>query len=73
MERYIALLRGINVGGNRPEYEQAAQHGSVIFWSTPIKTFSRTRLSRVVGSAVYDSVTIRNANTTLKLAQLAQA
>jgi uncharacterized protein (DUF1697 family) len=58
------------VGGMKPEYEQADVYGRVIFWSAPVKTFSRTRLSRVVGSGIYDNITIRNANTTLKLREL---
>lgn len=60
------------VGEIKLEYEQAAFYGPVIFWSAPIKTFSRTRWSKVTGSAAYASVTIRNANTTLKLAELAR-
>jgi uncharacterized protein (DUF1697 family) len=61
------------VGGAKPEYERVHCDGSMLFWSAPVQTFSRTRLSRVVGSAVYGNVTIRNANTTLKLSELAQA
>ncbi len=60
------------VGQMKPEYEKAASYGRVIFWSAPMATFSRTRLSRVVGSKVYDAITIRNANTTRKLCELAK-
>jgi uncharacterized protein (DUF1697 family) len=60
------------VGQFKPEYEQAAYYGRLIFWSAPMETFSRTRLSRVVGTPVYDRITIRNANTALKLRQLAE-
>jgi len=59
------------VGGIRPEYEKAEAYGCVIFWSAPMATFTRTRLMRVVGSGVYGSITIRNANTTKKLRDLA--
>lgn len=59
------------VGQMKPEYEKAAHHGRIIFWSAPVETFSRTRLSRVVGTKVYDAITIRNANTTRKLRELA--
>jgi len=59
------------VGGIKPEYEKAEAYGSVIFWSAPMATFSRTRLMRVVGSGVYGNITIRNANTTKKLRDLA--
>ncbi len=60
------------VGAPKPEYEKVAYYGQVIFWSAPLKTFSRTRWSKIVGTAVYDSVTIRNANTARKLLQLVE-
>lgn len=60
------------VGEAKPEYEQVGFYGNVIFWSAPIKTFSKTRWSKVVGTAAYGSITIRNANTANKLAQLVQ-
>ena len=59
------------VGEIKPEYEKVDYYGRVIFWSAHIKTFSRTRWSKVVGSYVYDSITIRNANTFKKIIQLA--
>lgn len=58
------------VGEAKPEYENVAAYHPIIFWSAPIKTFSRTRYSKIVGTKAYQSVTIRNANTTLKLAEL---
>lgn len=60
------------VGEIKPEYEKVAAQHPIIFWSAPLKTFSRTRYSRIVGTKVYQSVTIRNANTTNKLAELCQ-
>ncbi|HEX3010709.1 MAG TPA: DUF1697 domain-containing protein, partial [Syntrophomonadaceae bacterium] len=60
------------VGAIKPDYEKVDHYGRVIFWSAPIKTFSRTRWSKVVGSSVYDSITIRNANTVKKILQLAK-
>lgn len=60
-----------NVGAIKPEYEKVDYYGSVIFWSAPIETFSRTRWSKIVGSSLYDSITIRNANTVRKLILLA--
>lgn len=60
------------VGEIKPEYEKVDHYGRVIFWSAPVKTFSRTRWSKVVGSSVYDSITIRNANTVKKILQLAK-
>lgn len=58
------------VGEIKPEYEKVGHFNRVIFWSAPIKTFSRTRWSKVVGSSVYGSITIRNANTVKKLVEL---
>lgn len=59
--------------GIAPEYEKIDHFGRIIFWSAPLKTFSRTRWSRIVGTPEYKSVTIRNANTARKLAALAGA
>jgi len=58
------------VGEAKPEYEKVAAYGSVIFWSAPLKTFSRTRYSKIVGKQAYRSVTIRNSNTVKKLVKL---
>jgi len=60
------------IGAIKPEYENVDHYGRVVFWSAPIKTFSRTRWSKVVGSSVYNNITIRNANTVKKLLQLAE-
>lgn len=58
------------VGEAKPEYEKIATYGSIIFWTAPLETFSRTRYSKIVGTAVYKRITIRNANTTKKLVAL---
>lgn len=58
------------VGIAKEKYEQVGYYGQVIFWSAPIKTFSKTRWSKIVGKSAYNSVTIRNANTAKKLLQL---
>ena len=58
------------VGDAKPEYEQVASHGNVIFWSAPIKTFGRSRWAKIVGTVAYRDVTIRNANTAKKLLEL---
>ncbi|QRN85717.1 DUF1697 domain-containing protein [Clostridia bacterium] len=59
------------VGAIKPEYEKVDQYKRVVFWSAPIKTLSRTRWSRIVGSSVYGNITIRNARTVKKILQLA--
>lgn len=59
------------VGEAKPEYEKIACHGRAIFWSAPLATFSRTRWSKLTHhKAAYNAITIRNANTALKLLML---
>lgn len=60
------------VGEAKPEYEKVAAAGPIIFWTTTFKDFNKTRYSKMVGTEAYQSVTIRNANTTLKLLALCQ-
>lgn len=62
----------VEVGEAKPEYEKVAAHGPVIFWTAPLKTFGRTRYSKIVGTKAYTSITIRNANTIKKLAELSE-
>lgn len=62
-----------DVGEIKPEYEQLYAYGNVIFWSAPVKTFSRTRWSKVVGTKAYQNITIRNANTARRLLELSQS
>ena len=60
------------VGEVKPEYERVAFYGRLIFWSAPLATFSHTRWSKVTkNKAAYNAITIRNANTALKLLELA--
>lgn len=61
-----------SVGEIKPEYEQIAHHGDVIFWSAPRKTFNKARWSKIASSSVNDHVTIRNANTVNKLLLMSQ-
>lgn len=58
------------VGQAKPEYEKVAAYEPVIFWTAPLETFGRTRYSGIVGTRAYQSITIRNANTTKRLAEL---
>ena len=61
------------VGEVKPEYENVANYGKVIFWSAPIVTFSRTRWSKIAQNrAIYNAITIRNANTAKKLEALCE-
>lgn len=61
------------IGQTKPDVERIGCYGNVIFWSAPVATFSRTRLTKIVQSkAAYNAITIRNINTSLKLAELAR-
>lgn len=62
-----------DAGKIKPEYEQLYAYKDIIFWSAPLRTFSRARWSKIVGTKAYQSITIRNANTTKKLLELAQS
>jgi len=62
-----------HIGQIKEEYESLAYHGRAIFWSAPMATFSRTRVSKITkDKEMYRSLTVRNANTALKLAELAE-
>ncbi|HHY81664.1 MAG TPA: DUF1697 domain-containing protein [Clostridiales bacterium] len=58
------------VGEAKAEYEKVSSFGKVIFWSAPLKTFSRTRWSKITEKSVYDKITIRNSNTVKSLVEL---
>jgi len=55
-----------SVGDENPEYARVSHYGQVIFWSAPIKTFTRTSWSKAISSKVYYNITVRNSNTTKK-------
>ena len=61
------------VGAINEEYEKADHYGRVIFWSARREPFTRTRWSKMISTdkTVYLAITVRNANTALKLAELA--
>ena len=62
-----------HVGAVKEEYEKVDYHGGVVFWSASVVTFSRTRWSKISkDKAMYGAITVRNANTALKLASLAR-
>jgi len=62
----------VEVGEIKPEYEKCVYHGKLIFWSAPMETFSHTRWASVSKQKTYQKITIRNANTAFKLAELAK-
>ena len=59
------------MGEIKTGYEQIGFHGSVIFWSAPLETFSRTKYGTMSKRAAYLKVTVRNFNTARNLARLA--
>ena len=58
------------LGELKPDYERVHCIRNIILWTAPLKTFSRTRWSTVVGTPNYAWITIRNANTVFKLIEL---
>lgn len=60
------------VGEAKSEYEKVESHDNVIFWSAYLKTFNKTRWSKIASLSVNNSVTVRNANTTIKLLKLSE-
>ena len=58
------------IGETNPEFELVSHHESVIFWSAPRATFSRTKMTKMTSTSDYNKFTVRNANTTKKLLQL---
>ena len=62
-----------HVGAVKEEYEKVDYYGGIIFWSAPMATFSRTRWSKISkDKKMYNAITVRNANTVLKLSELAK-
>ena len=62
-----------HVGEIKKEYEKLAHYGELIFWSTSMDVFSKTRWSKISqDKEAYSTITVRNANTVLKLAELAK-
>lgn len=55
------------IGELHSEAEKVYCSAGIIFWSTSIQYYSKTKFSKIVGTKPYQKVTIRNANTTKKL------
>lgn len=55
------------IGELHSEAEKVYCSEGIIFWSTSIQHYSKTKFSKIVGTKPYQKVTIRNANTTKKL------
>lgn len=60
------------MGELNSEYEKAVHINNIIFLTSSIKYYSRTRFSKIIGTDVYQKVTIRNANTAKKLVLLSE-
>ena len=57
------------INDTKPEYEKISFYGKVIFWTAPLASFSKTRLTKIVHKKEHSGITVRNANTTLKLSE----
>lgn len=53
-------------------YDQYFVHTDVIYWSAPLKNYSRSKLSKINSLPIGKHVTIRNANTMNKLVALSK-
>lgn len=60
------------IGEPKLEYEQILAHGNTIYWTAPLKTYSRSKWSHLNTNAIKKHVTIRNANTMNKLVALSK-
>lgn len=71
MKQYVALLRGINVGGRNiiEMIELKACFEKMGFGDVA----AQSKLSQVIKLPIYQDMTIRNWNTTTKLLALMQA
>ncbi|WP_188203796.1 DUF1697 domain-containing protein [Desemzia incerta] len=58
------------IGEVNSEAERIYCSEMIIFWSSSIQHYSKTKFSKIVGTKPYQKVTIRNANTTKKLVLL---
>ncbi len=58
------------VGEAKSNFEKVGHYNNVIFWSAAKATFNKTRWCKISSTAVYNKVTIRNANTSKKLLAL---
>jgi uncharacterized protein (DUF1697 family) len=58
------------IGELKPDIEKLAAASGVVYQSVEIAKYGRSRSSRVLGLPAYKQMTIRNYNTTVKLATL---
>jgi uncharacterized protein (DUF1697 family) len=54
----------------KPGIESVTYHPGVLFWSAPVATITRTQMQKLTLLSIYKDVTVRNLNTTKKLAEL---
>lgn len=56
--------------GARPGIEQVTYRPGVLYWSAQISTIARTAMVKLSSRPIYREMTVRNLNTTRKLAAL---
>jgi uncharacterized protein (DUF1697 family) len=61
---YVTVKEGV---------DQAFAGNGVLYFSRLIAKASQSRLARIIGTPIYQNMTIRNWNTTLKLLEMMQA
>ena len=64
---YVALLRGINVGGKNKidsGFDSVRYVPGAVLWSVSREELTRSGMTDLARSALYKQMTIRNVNTT---------
>lgn len=56
----------------RPEYDRAIYAPGAILWSVDRENVTKSGMSKIIGTKIYHSVTVRNVNTTRKIFELMQ-
>ena len=58
------------IGVPKPEIETLTAGEGIVYQANDMRHYGKTRISKLVGSPIYQQITIRNFNTTRKLLEL---
>jgi uncharacterized protein (DUF1697 family) len=50
--------------------DKFAAHGQVVFWSLPMAAYNKSVVPKIIGTPIYQRITVRSSTTTKKLAKL---
>ncbi len=60
------------IGETKPDLETVSTGQGVVYWSASLAAFGRTASSKFASKPIYQDVTVRNYNTSVKLLELTQ-